>query len=1049
VTSSSDGGYSLPSLPGGPYSLSVTSKGFSSYKQSGIVIQVGNDLRIDVGLKVGGATETVQVDAGAPMVQTQDQSVSQVIDRHTIVDMPLNGRQATQLILLTGAATTAPSGDLIGSKNYPSSVSLSVAGGEGEGINYLLDGADNNDPFTNVNLPFPFPDALQEFSVQTSGLAAQYGLHPGAVVNIVTKSGTNAFHGTVFEFFRNGSMNAISYFSTAKDTLNRNQFGGTFGGPILHDKLFVFGGYQGTRTQQQTNNITAFVPTAAMLSGDFSAYASAACQSSGVAKVLKDPTTGLPYPNSQIPVSQLNSSALALTKYLPLATDPCGKVVYGVPQPQNEDQYIGRVDWNINAKQTGFVRYYRTHYVQPGFFNGNLLNTNNPSLNDQAQSLVIGHTYMLSSNLVNSFRVNGTRNFVTRDSAKDLINPNTIGVNVTAPVKNYIYVSVSNGFTGSCATCESLNITTNQINVAEDLFWTKGRHHISTGFNYLHNYLVYDGNNNFNGQFTFNGSFTGDGTADFLTGNLFQIYQGLVTNNDFSKNYYGAYVQDSVQLSRKITFNAGVRWESDLPAVETTGRGAAFSLDNYTAGVKSVVFPTAPAGLIFYGDKGVPRGYIYSHNTHFEPRIGMTFDPRGLGRESIRASYTLGFQQLPLIYELRFQSMAPWGDGLTLTSPVGGFTNPYLAYPGGNPFPKPYPPTATTAFFPTAGTYFVSPTNLKPSYTETWNVSVEKQLFKDWVVSVSYLGNHTLHSGAGNELNPTTYIAGTSTGLAGSCGPLAGTSLPAKGAACSSTASANIAARRKLALINPTQGAYFTQTTQEYDGMGTVYNGVLTTVQHRFATYFSLLANYTFSHCIGGPPNNGDNAANAFQDPSNPNADRSNCGSDRRQNFVASVVAKSEVHGGLVKRSLLGGWQIAPIVTFASGSPFTPTSGTDRSFSAVGLDRPNVVGNPYKHIGVKTTWLDPAGFAFNGPGTFGNAKPFSLIGPSQTNVDGALSRYIHIHEAMNLQARVECFDCLNHPRLNNPVSGLNSSSFGKIQGSNTPRILQLSVKFDY
>lgn len=1030
VTSGSDGGYSLPNLPVGPYQLSVSGVGFSAYRQSGIVIQVGNDLRIDVELQVGAVTQTVEVNSGASLVQTQDQSVSQVVDKRTIIDMPLNGRQATQLILLTGAAVNAPPAGIIGSKNYPSSVSLSVAGGEGESINYLMDGVDNNDFFTNVNLPFPFPDALGEFSVQTSGLAAQYGLHPGAVVNIVTRSGTNAFHGTVFDFFRNGVLNARNYFSTKQDSLKRNQFGGTFGGPILRDKLFFFGGYQGTRTRQQTNAITSFVPTQAMLNGDFSQYDGAGCQSSGRIKQLTNPTTGRSYVNNQIPVSQFNVSALALAKYLPLATDPCGKLVYGIPQPQNEDQLIFRGDWTINGKQTLFGRYFSTHYVQPAFFNNNLLLTANPSLNDHAQNLAFGHTYTINSNIVNSFRVNGTRNFITRDSAKDLITPQAIGVNVTTPVPNYIYVQVNGAFTGACGTCESLNITTNTINGVEDIFWTRGKNHFSFGLNYIHSYLVYNGNNNINGQFVFNGSFTGDSLADFLRGDLNSIYQGLNTSDDFRKNIYGAYAQDSLQLSRKLNINLGLRWESDLPTVETTGRGAAFSLDNFTAGTKSVVFPTAPPGLIFTGDPGVPRGYINNHYTHFQPRVGFAFDPRGLGLESIRASYTIGFQQIPLFYQSRFQSMSPWGDSITLTNPVGGFSNPYAAYPGGNPFPKPFPPQASNAFFPTAGTFFVSPINLKPSYTQTWNLSIEKQFARNWVFSTSYLGNHALHNGGGNELNPAVYIPGN-------CG----------GAACSTTNNTN--ARRKLTLINATQGPYFTEVTQQYDGFGTKYNGVLTTLQHRFATYFSLLANYTYSHCISGPPNNGDLSANQIQDPNNPNAEISNCGADRRHNFVASLVGRSQVGGGRFKRGLLNDWQIAPIVTVYSGSPFTTTSGTDRSLTAVGLDRPNLIGNPYKHTN-KVTWLDPAAFAFNAPGTYGNIRPYSFYGPKYVNLDGAITKYIPFYESVNLQARVECFDCLNHPNLNNPAATLSTSNtFGQILTSQTPRILQLSLKIDF
>src|ERR1700691_3374976 len=327
VTSGADGGYNLPSLPVGPYTLKVTAAGFSTYDQSGIVIQVGNELRVDVKLQVGGVSQTVQVSAAASMVQTEDQSISQVVDRQRTVDLPLNGRQATQLILLTPGTANAPATDLASSKNYPSAVTLSVAGAQATNINYLMDAADNNDG----NLPFPFPDAIQEFSVQTSGLSPQYGIHPGAVVNIVTRAGGNSFHGTLFEFFRNGDMNARNHFSTKQDTLKRNQFGGVLGGPIRKDKLFFFGGYQGTRTRQETNAFTSYVPTTAMLNGDFSAYAGASCQSGGVMKQLINPATGTGYPNNQVPVSQLNSSALALFKYIPLATHPCGKLVYGLP----------------------------------------------------------------------------------------------------------------------------------------------------------------------------------------------------------------------------------------------------------------------------------------------------------------------------------------------------------------------------------------------------------------------------------------------------------------------------------------------------------------------------------------------------------------------------------------------------------------------------------------------------------------------------------------------------------------------------------------------
>ena len=805
VTSGGDGGYSLPSLPVGPYTLKVTANGFSTYNQSGIVIQVGNELRVDVKLQVGGVSQTVQVQAAASMVQTEDQSISQVVDRQRTVDLPLNGRQATQLILLTPGTSNAPATDLASSKNYPSAVTLSVAGAQATNINYLMDATDNNDAFTNVNLPFPFPDAIQEFSVQTSGLSPQYGVHPGAVVNVVTRAGGNSFHGTLFEFFRNGDMNAKNHFSTKQDTLKRNQYGGVIGGPIRKDKLFFFGGYQGTRTRQQTNAITSFVPTAAMFNGDFSAYAGASCQSGGVAKQLINPATGAAYPGNQIPVSQFNSSALGLFKYIPQTTNPCGKLVYGLPLPQNEDQFIGRIDWTANTKQTVFGRYYLTHFTQAGIFAGNLLNTQNQVLDDRVQSFTLGHTYTLTSSLVSSFHVGWTRNIVSRNVAPDVINPNTLGIQVFAPIKNYLYMNISNAFTVACGTCEGLLNSTNGYNVLEDMFWTKGMHHFSFGGNYLRNTLVSDGVNNANGQFNFTGQYTKDGLVDFMLGRIQSLYQGNNSGVDFRKNYGALYFQDSIQFSPRFTLNAGLRWATGLPAIETTGRGAQFSLPGFTAGTRSTVYPTAPPGVYFYGDPGVPHGYYHGKWNRLEPRFGFAFDPRGQGKESIRASYSLGFQEPPLYYNSRYASMPPWGDSVTLTPPPGNLTTPYAGYPGGNPYPKPFPPTANNAFFPTSGTFFVLPPNLQQAYSQNWNLSVQKQFLTNWALTATYLGTRVLHNSYGNEQNPAVYYPGKSTGVVGSCGTLS--VVPAAGTNCSTTANTN--ARRTLTGINRHPGCLF------------------------------------------------------------------------------------------------------------------------------------------------------------------------------------------------------------------------------------------------
>ncbi len=1035
VTSGADGGYSLPNLPVGPYQLRVGKEGFQAFVQSGIVIQVGNNLRIDVSLKVGGAAETVQVDASASMVQTEDQAVSQVIDSQRMVDIPLNGRRATDLILLTGAATAAPAGDNVGSKNYPSEVTLSIAGSQGTQTEYLMDGADNTDSFSNVNLPFPFPDAIQEFSVQTSGLAAQYGFHPGSVVNIVTRAGTNAFHGTVFDFLRNNYFNAENYFSTNRDTLKRNQFGGVIGGPIVKNKLFFFGGYQGTITHQQSNNTTYVLPTQAILNGDWTAFEAAS------GKTLKAPFSG-----NMINPAMYNASALQLvTKYLPLATSANGHYLYGPPNPNTEHQFIGRVDWNKSQKQTLFTRYYITHYFQQGFFNNNLLNTTNPQLNDQEQSLTLGHTYSISSNLVNSFHVSGTRSRISRGQVSSLITPKTIGVNVATPVPNYIYMAVSGDFTVSCGTCETYQVTTNSENAVDDIFWTRGKHHFGVGGNFIHNHMNLQGTNNANGQFSFNGSFTGDALADFMLGDLFSLYQGNDTGSTFRKNAFALYAQDSYQMSPRLTVNAGVRWESDLPEVETAGRGDSFSMAAFLAGQTSTVFKTAPPGLLFAGDPGIPKGYINNHWTHFEPRFGIAWDPRGKGRESIRASYTMGFSQ-PIVYmEDRFENNAPYGDAITINPAAGALSDPFAAYPGGNPFPQPFPPPKATAFFPTGGSYFLFPVNMKPSYTQTWNLTVQKQIGSNWEATAAYLGNHVVHIPSGNEENPAVYIPGNWTGP-GSCGSLTIAPGP-NGTACSSGKNTN--QRRVTALANPTAGAYYSEISYMYDGSSSVYDGLLLTVQHRFAQHFTLLTNYTWSHCITGGTDVGDLGGNTFQNPADPGADRSNCGEDIRNNFVTSLVARSDLKHGGILQTLLGGWQVAPIVTVASGTRVTPTTGTDASFTGVNVDRPNVSGDPYLHGQGRTNWLNKASFTANAPGTYGNSKPFSLVGPTYADLDGAISRFFPLPETMQLEFRGECFNCLNHPNLLGPVAALNSSLFGKITTADPPRILQLSLKVDF
>ncbi len=316
--------YSFPNLSIGTYTVDVEAQGFQHYTQSNVVLEVGSSIAVNVVMVVGGSEQKVEVQASGLALQTEDTSFKQTIDQKTLTELPLNGRQVTSLITLSGGSVNAnANSDLQGSKSFYSSVVISVAGGQGSGTEYRLDGGDHNDYMTGINLPFPFPDAVEQFSVESTVLGAQSGLHPGGLVNVVTRSGSNQFHGAVFEFIRNNYIDATNFFSTSKDTLHQNQFGGTLGGRAIRNKLFLFAGYQRTKADQSQALTKSYVPTAANLLGDFSITDGAGCTANGKAIQLLNPQTGAILPNNHINPSTFVSSALALEKFLPPTTDPC------------------------------------------------------------------------------------------------------------------------------------------------------------------------------------------------------------------------------------------------------------------------------------------------------------------------------------------------------------------------------------------------------------------------------------------------------------------------------------------------------------------------------------------------------------------------------------------------------------------------------------------------------------------------------------------------------------------------------------------------------
>jgi hypothetical protein len=1032
TTAGADGSYSFPNLPVGPYTLEVAADGFKTHIQSGIILQVGGSVQINVTLQIGSVAESVKVTASAGMVETRNNSVAQVIDERRIVELPLNGRQATDLIVISGAATPTPNANMISSKNYSSSTTMSIAGGQGNGTNYLLDGGDNTTNFTNVNMPFPFPDALQEFSVETSSLPARNGLHPGGVVNVVTKSGTNQVHGDLFEFLRNGDVNARNFFGVTHDSLKRNQFGGDAGGRIIRDKLFFFGGAQLTRNRQNPPQTISYVPTPSALGGDFSGLESAACQTSKKTRTINDPkNNGAPFPNAQVPVSRFNPAALKLENYLPASNDPCGKVTYGIPTTGDEDQVIGRIDWNKSAKHSLYARYFLAQFSNPAVWNPhNALVTTQAGNLERGQSFTIGDTYSFNPTTLNAFHATVHRMRNNRGPSPSFITAKDLGVNIYVETPNNMQLTVSNAFTVGCGTCAPgfFNITT--YSFADDMDLIRGRHQIAFGVNLLRSQDNLDSGYNQNGIFTFNGQATNDPMVDFLLGSMSTWDQSRAQLSWYRKLNIGLYVQDTYRVSNRLSINAGLRWEPNIPPVDIRGVGSLFDQAAFNAGQHSKVFVNGPAGELYYGDPGVPKTFTKRQMALFSPRLGLVWNPHGDGRDTVRVGGAILYDSPEVYYGQRLTSNSPYAAEIVLNSPSSPFNDPWQGYPGGNPFPGQNPPPSSV-IFPTSAQWVNEPLLQRDPYTAQWNVSYQRQFAKDWMASVSYLGNKTTHVWLAADLNHATYIPGN-------CG-----SVP-----CSTTGNTN--QRRLLYLARPQDGQYFSGLFSTDDGGNANYNGILTSVQHRFSGGFTLLANYTWSHCLSYGDINGNIGTGYYQDDIHRAPEYGSCAYDIRHMVNVTGVAVSPVTGKTLAGRLLGNWKFAPLIRATTGMALTVTSGKDNSLTAIGRDRPNqVLVSPYPATQTPVEWINPAAFVPNSIGTFGDLGRNSLRAPGMLRVDAALSREFAITERMRLEARGEGFNVINHANFSAPNTNLSSSSFGRITSASDPRILQFALKLHF
>jgi hypothetical protein len=1045
VTTDASGTYVLPNLPTGPYRLEAMLQGFRTYAQTGIVLQVAATPTINVVLAIGNVAENVSVEAAAPIVDVQSAGISDVIDNERIVELPLQGRQVTDLIVLAGAAVQTGT---VGTRNFPGGVTISVAGGLPIGVGYLLDGATHNSPQSNVNLPMPFPDALQEFRVQTSGLSAQNGMHAAASVNAVTKSGTNNLHGIGFEFLRDHRLNATSPFAVIKDGkrqddgLRRNQFGGTIGGPIMRDKLFFFGGYQGTTLRFRPADLIAFVPTAAMKAGDFTAFASPACNNG------RQINLGGGFVGNRIDPALFSPAALNLARRLPTATDPCGQITYSTSADSNEGQGIGRIDYQMTQDHTVFGRYMATFIKKPPAYEGGsdiVIKAADGGLNNLAHALTIGDTMVFGPTMVNAIRVAYNRTTVNRYNTP-YFDPSDLGIKLYPYVRQQMAIQVPGAWEIPAGSTAAF-FRNNFYQAADDLTLVRGSHQFGFGGNVAYWNGHYNSSSRAAGIWIFDGSASGLALADMLLGRVTSVEHGAPQDVPVHSYYAGFYGQDTWRATDRVTFNLGMRWEPYFGVNVDNDAVYNFNIDNFRKGIKSKVFVNAPAGFLYPGDDGFPSGKtgLNKQWTNFSPRAGIAWDVNGNGRMAVRASYSLAYDFMSSDYHQINSSAPPFGNRSLIFDPPGRMDDPYAAQ-GGDPHPI---VTNRNTGYPAFGSFGTMNPDINSPRVQTWNVTFERQIGASWGVAASYIGTYSDRLWAQTSINPGLFM-----GL-GPCTLRDGRTYTV----CSTNA--NLNQRRVLYQENPTEAALIGTLDLNDDIGWQEYRGLKLSVQRRSSSGLSLSGNYTLSRCMGTKtPNTFSQIASGYTNPNDPEFDRGYCDQDKRHLASVTLSAESPSLGSGALGMLASRWRASGIVTMQSGTTIDIISGRDNALNGQRNQRVNKVSNDvYAHPRTLTNYFNAAAFAQPDPGTFGNLMRQALRGPNYWNVDLAVTRQIGLASTQNVELRLEAFNLFNTFNWGMPgteltaggwQANLNSGTFGRITTqAGAPRIIQLGVKYAF
>ncbi len=1080
------GFYAFPSLPVGHYDVNAVHAGFKEFKVTGLTLDVNSALQVDVPMELGQQTQQVSVAAAALQIETVNTQMGEVVTGSNMTSVPLNGRTYTDLLALQpGVAPYAGTyTGTVGAGSY------SVSGNRESANGFMVNGGNVKEGVKAGTTILPNLDSLAEFRVITNNFDAEYGNYSGGVVNAITKSGTNQFHGDAFDFLRNTDFNARNFFSPGVSEYIQNQFGGTGGGPIKKDKLFFFADYQGTRIVQGQNTGKVLVPSAADRAGNVSDLAS---QLSGTvtgafwANQLSQQlgygvTPGERYyvpgctvnstcvfPNAIVPQSVITKPSSNLMKYIPLPNSGPYYVSNTGNAQSRDDKGAIRIDQSTN--RLGLISWYYfiddNHAITPSTFPGF-----NTAAQGRAQMLTMGDTKTLGTNKVNEFRLHYMRYVnigissggigVSLSSLGFVTGANTSGIVVQAPdVEGVPPITMANySFGVSGAPLAGQYNGTYQL--SDNFSWVKGAHTMKFGVNLHYDEVIRHDYTDRNGSFTFGtGQESGSDWVDFLMGAPSQYIQGAQLPLVTREHYLGLYAQDSWRVAPTVTLNYGLRWDITQPWYEARNE-----LETIIPGEQSKVFPGAPVGWVFPGDPGVPSSMGYTRYHDFAPRVGIAWAPNvsdgilgrllgGPAKTSIRAGFGLFYTSYEDQTSFQESGDAPYGFYWQSPTPPL-FTTPFIdrstGFNEGQRFPPQFPPIGVSpqhpdnsinwAFFePIAGSPGFWHDNVTP-YSEQYNLSIQRQLGPSTVLSVSYVGSQGHHLLSALQSNPGNPALCLSASTKAQVAPGSAT--------CGPNGENGVYTLANGTVINGTRqplGPAFGSDSYYITIANSAYNALETTLRHSSGP-LEVLGGFTWSKSLDYASGYGGGII-----PYNYALSRGYSTFDVPLNFVLSYHYELPFAHVFGRNTLARGWILSGITRFANGIPIVLTDSGDRSLLGTSYaDRPNCAAGGNLNLAANNPrtglpYFNTALFSRETIGQIGTCDSRIFHGPGTNNFDMALLKDVHLTESKFVQLRFEFFNVFNHAQFSNPSGSVTNATFGIVTTARAARVGQLALKF--